>query len=110
MTSDCPHCGQSLECDQDMAGEVVDCPACQRDLTIPSAQLDEGWCRVTSFKAHYYRIERTPPDWVTPKALCGREDFSFDMFLMWLCHSPPPMGDRCKTCQKKYEDLETPAG
>lgn len=39
MTDDirfaCQHCGQSLEAPPDMAGESIDCPTCQKSITVP---------------------------------------------------------------------------
>ncbi len=34
----CPYCGQGLSAADDMVGEVVDCPACQQQITVPAAQ------------------------------------------------------------------------
>jgi hypothetical protein len=31
----CPHCGLSLEVDQDAAGQQFDCPTCQKSVTVP---------------------------------------------------------------------------
>ena len=31
----CPHCGLSLEVDQDAAGQQFDCPTCQKMVTVP---------------------------------------------------------------------------
>ncbi len=61
---------------------------------------DEGWARVTDFKAHYYVVEREPPDWVSPGALCGRDDLNYDMYTHWYCDTEPALSDRCKACQK----------
>jgi ribosomal protein L40E len=36
---DCPHCDQTLEGPDEMAGETIVCPACNRSFTIP--ELDE---------------------------------------------------------------------
>ena len=33
----CPHCGLSLEVDQDAAGQQFDCPTCQKPVTVPVA-------------------------------------------------------------------------
>ena len=33
----CPHCGLSLEVDQDAAGQQFDCPTCQKSVTVPTA-------------------------------------------------------------------------
>lgn len=33
----CPHCGLSLEVDQDAAGQQFDCPTCQKSVTVPAA-------------------------------------------------------------------------
>lgn len=33
----CPHCGLSLEVDQDAAGQQFDCPTCQKMVTVPAA-------------------------------------------------------------------------
>jgi endogenous inhibitor of DNA gyrase (YacG/DUF329 family) len=37
ITFNCPHCGLSLEVDQDAAGQQFDCPTCQKTVTVPSA-------------------------------------------------------------------------
>lgn len=34
----CPHCSQSLEAESDMAGQMIDCPACQKTISIPTPQ------------------------------------------------------------------------
>jgi len=31
----CPNCNQVLEAPDDMAGEVVECPGCQQQMTVP---------------------------------------------------------------------------
>lgn len=33
----CPHCGQNLSAPDDMAGQALDCPACNKPILIPSA-------------------------------------------------------------------------
>ena len=33
---DCPHCSESLEAESDMAGGVLDCPTCTKEIRIPS--------------------------------------------------------------------------
>jgi len=33
----CPHCGLSLEVDQDAAGQQFDCPTCQKSVIVPTA-------------------------------------------------------------------------
>lgn len=46
----CPHCQQVLEAPEEMAGEVVDCPACEQSMTVPTVPRttgtspDEGRC------------------------------------------------------------------
>ena len=34
----CPNCSQVLEAPEDMAGQAVECPACQQQITIPIAE------------------------------------------------------------------------
>lgn len=34
----CPNCKQVLEGPDDMAGQVVECPACQQQMTIPGPE------------------------------------------------------------------------
>jgi endonuclease/exonuclease/phosphatase family metal-dependent hydrolase/DNA-directed RNA polymerase subunit RPC12/RpoP len=36
VTFNCSHCGQSLEGEEAWAGQVIDCPACGKSLTVPS--------------------------------------------------------------------------
>jgi DNA-directed RNA polymerase subunit RPC12/RpoP len=31
----CPHCGQHIEAPEEMVDQVVDCPACQKQMTVP---------------------------------------------------------------------------
>lgn len=31
----CKHCGQSLEAPEDMAGDLIDCPACSQVIEVP---------------------------------------------------------------------------
>ncbi len=33
----CPNCNQVLEAPGEMAGEVVECPGCQQQMTVPQA-------------------------------------------------------------------------
>jgi hypothetical protein len=35
----CPHCGQAIEGDPQLAGRVVACPGCQRQFTMPAEPL-----------------------------------------------------------------------
>ena len=32
---DCPHCNQNLDAPNDMAGETIECPACEEPISIP---------------------------------------------------------------------------
>ena len=32
----CPHCQQSLECDDDMSGTEIECPSCANAITVPA--------------------------------------------------------------------------
>lgn len=32
---DCPHCGQNLDAPDDMAGMVIVCPACEKNIKVP---------------------------------------------------------------------------
>ena len=34
----CPGCGQNLEAPEEMAGQVVACPACEQEMTVPEAE------------------------------------------------------------------------
>lgn len=36
ITFTCPHCNQELEAPDDLAGETIDCPACEGQLIVPS--------------------------------------------------------------------------
>lgn len=39
MTFDCPHCGQNLDAEEDMAGLLLDCPACSKEISVPKKRL-----------------------------------------------------------------------
>ena len=32
----CPHCSQNLEAPDDMGGEAIECPSCNKNITIPA--------------------------------------------------------------------------
>jgi hypothetical protein len=32
---DCPHCGQNLSGPEDLAGQTIDCPVCNKSFVIP---------------------------------------------------------------------------
>ena len=38
----CPHCKQSLEASDDMHGDVIDCPTCQRRIQLPPADTSDS--------------------------------------------------------------------
>lgn len=38
MNTKCPNCDQHLDCDDDMQGVEIDCPACNKKFTIPQVQ------------------------------------------------------------------------
>ncbi len=38
ITFECPHCQQSLEAPEDMAGETIACPACEQPIQLPQAE------------------------------------------------------------------------
>ncbi len=40
---DCPHCLQDLRVARDQAGNRIDCPKCNRSLTVPSQSADGGF-------------------------------------------------------------------
>lgn len=33
---DCPHCGQNLDAPEDMPGMVINCPACEKPIKVPT--------------------------------------------------------------------------
>jgi len=34
----CPNCNQTLEASEDMAGEVIECPACNEQIAVPGGE------------------------------------------------------------------------
>jgi hypothetical protein len=36
----CPHCGQNLNGPEEMAGEAIDCPVCQKNFQIPGGIIE----------------------------------------------------------------------
>ncbi len=36
----CPHCGQDLNGPEEMAGETIDCPVCQKNFQIPGGIIE----------------------------------------------------------------------
>ncbi|NLG34871.1 MAG: hypothetical protein GX548_05910 [Lentisphaerae bacterium] len=36
----CPHCGQDLTGPEDMAGETIDCPVCEKSFQIPGGIIE----------------------------------------------------------------------
>jgi len=42
ITFACPHCGQNVDADEDMAGTTTECPSCARQLTVPPLAKRRG--------------------------------------------------------------------
>jgi len=38
----CPHCGQNLNGPEEMAGESIDCPVCNKSFEIPGGIIEES--------------------------------------------------------------------
>ena len=38
FTFNCAECNQLLEVSDEMRGDVIECPACQKEITIPAAE------------------------------------------------------------------------
>lgn len=36
----CPHCGQNLNGPEEMAGQTIECPACQKEFQIPGGIIE----------------------------------------------------------------------
>lgn len=36
----CPHCGQNLNGPEEMAGETIECPVCQKNFQIPGGLIE----------------------------------------------------------------------
>lgn len=36
----CPHCGQNLNGPEDMAGQTIECPVCQKGFQIPGGIIE----------------------------------------------------------------------
>ena len=45
----CPHCEQHIKCEDDMAGRLINCPACGREVAVPNLP-DEHHLRITTGK------------------------------------------------------------
>jgi len=43
----CPHCEQHIKCEDDIAGKLVNCPACGREVAVPKLP-DEHHLRITT--------------------------------------------------------------
>lgn len=41
----CPHCQQSLEAPEDMAGQTVECPSCGKPFDIPAPEQPQAAVR-----------------------------------------------------------------
>ena len=40
ITFNCPHCGQNLNGPEEMAGQTIDCPVCQKSFQIPGGLIE----------------------------------------------------------------------
>ena len=43
----CPHCEQHIQCEDDLAGQNINCPACGREVLVPKLP-DEHHLRITT--------------------------------------------------------------
>lgn len=66
---DCPHCSQSLEAPDDMAGEVIDCPTCGKSLEIPGPPASTP--RLKLKDSGHTRSSAPPPPAQTACRYCG---------------------------------------
>jgi len=41
FTFSCPHCNTMLKADDVMAGKTVDCPQCNKEITVPDKKDEE---------------------------------------------------------------------
>jgi hypothetical protein len=72
----CPHCGQDIECDELWTGHDIQCPTCQKELTVPPkpdapphaafAAAKPGQARLSIGSSHAERSATTRP--VAPQA------------------------------------------
>ena len=40
ISFDCPHCGQNLNGPEEMAGQTIECPVCQKEFQIPGGLIE----------------------------------------------------------------------
>ena len=40
ISFNCPHCGQNLNGPEDMAGQTIECPVCQKEFQIPGGIIE----------------------------------------------------------------------
>ncbi|NLB65128.1 MAG: hypothetical protein GX803_01485 [Lentisphaerae bacterium] len=40
MSFKCPHCGQDLHGPEDLAGQFIDCPSCEKNFEVPGGIIE----------------------------------------------------------------------
>jgi len=54
MKSECPHCGSQLEYDGELAGQSAQCPACNKELTLPPALPADKGQKIPDFHIDFH--------------------------------------------------------
>ena len=55
----CPHCQQSLEAPAEMIGQQIDCPTCNKPITLPSSEPKQATFSTPSFSS--FDVSAAPP-------------------------------------------------
>lgn len=71
FTFDCPECGQNLEADETIQGEVIECPSCGKQIEIPSP-----------FKPQSIKISKSQIVSKTPDINDAMDDVEQDVFKL----------------------------
>jgi Zn finger protein HypA/HybF involved in hydrogenase expression len=65
---ECPHCKQSLESDEDLLGQVIECPACNGSIQLPAPQLQNA----TDTMIQQANVKDTQVDQKKACEICGK--------------------------------------
>jgi hypothetical protein len=82
ITFVCPHCSQSLEAEADMAGQTIECPACQQTIEIPNTHPSKPQLTFRDSDRPAPDRPGNPPPGNVPCKYCGAQHATDAVFCV----------------------------
>jgi DNA-directed RNA polymerase subunit RPC12/RpoP len=103
ITFTCPHCSQSLEAESDMVGQMIECPACQKTIPIPSPRSSKPQLTLRE-RPQASRQMNPPPSSTLSCKYCGAQHGADAVFCVGCgrnLRTGKPLQTRTETPQRQ---------